>query len=320
MFICAARLALPGMLWLAACGCAGDHDALPRAVTADDPLRVVTTIQPLKLIAHDLVGGADLEAIITVEALLTPDQSPHGFEPSPSQMALLQRADVVILNGLGLDDWAKRGAARGSRVIVFADAVGIDAHDHHHHHHDHHDCDHHHGPVDEHLWLDPVLVGRFAEACAAELKAALVAAADHERVHAALDAAAQSFAREAGDVHEAYQSGFEPFAGRRIVTHHNVFSRITERYGLGEPIVLRPLASLEPTAGDLRRAIEAIRDDGIETIFIEPQFHAGAAERIRDETDVALVMIDPHGAQASSWHAFMHELLATLIEGLQGER
>ena len=284
-----------------------------------EPLRIMTTIRPLKLILAEALGD-ELVELVDLSVLMAPDVSPHGFEPTPSQMARLRRADVILYNGLGLDDWAVRGATGSQRTIGFVEVADIGEHDHHHHHdhHDHHDCDHHHGPVDEHFWLDVELVGAYAARCIGELIA--LGRSDRrftdeqiEKLHERLI----DFSRATGEIDERARRRLEPFAGRRIVTHHNVFSRITERYGLGEPVVLRPLTAVEPTPRDLRTAIETIRRENIPAIFIEPQFSSAAAERIRDETNVKLIEVDPLGGRSETWSSFMESILDAIEQGFR---
>ncbi len=289
--------------------------------SADDrpaePLRIITTIRPLKLILAEALGD-ELADLVDLSVLMAPEVSPHGFEPTPGQMARLRRADVILYNGLGLDDWAVRGATGSQRTIGFVEVADIDEHDHHHHHHDHdhHDCDHHHGPVDEHFWLDVELVGAYAARCIGELIA--LGRADQRFTDAQIEKMHErliDFNRAVGRIDESAKERLEPFAGRRIVTHHNVFSRITNRYGLGEPVVLRPLAVVEPTPRDLRAAIETVRRENIPAIFIEPQFSPAAAERIRDATNVELIEVDPLGGRSDSWTSLMESILDAIVRG-----
>lgn len=307
------RFALVLMTLLCLYACSNEQPGAGRGpVTAEKPLRIVTTINPITLIVRDLVDPS-LRDLVEVSTLMLPDVSPHGFEPTPSQMARLRSADIVIYNGLGLDDWAARDLPRSTVSLRFADALGDEA-DHHHHHHHHHDheCDHDHGPIDEHFWLDVELVKTFAGMCIAEIGRHLGGSEAHESLQSSFAA----FVQTADEVDAAFRDLLSKHQQRRLVTHHNVFSRIAERYGLGDPIVLRPVEMLEPTPGDIRRAIEAIRTESISFILVEPQFSVTAAQRIADETQVRLIQVDPLGGDAATWAGMMHLLLEAMGEGL----
>lgn len=306
-------------------------------VSVERPLRIITTIKPLELILREALDPS-LHELVDVSVLIPPDVSPHGFEPTPSQMARLRSADMVIHIGLGLDDWAVRNLPRGSVAMRFADVVSDEEHDHHEHDHhshnedgadgrhmhrhddhphdhDHHDCGHHHGPVDEHLWLDPSLVQAFAKTCIDEISRCL--ALDEGADGPKLQSSLQAFVAAVNETDAAFQQALNKHTSRRIVTHHNVFSRVVRRYGLGDPIVLRPVEMLEPTPGDIRRAIEAIRDESISFILVEPQFSAVAAQRIAEQTQVRLIEVDPLGTQSDSWTEMMRNLLDALLQGLE---
>ncbi|HRQ76060.1 MAG TPA: metal ABC transporter substrate-binding protein [Phycisphaerales bacterium] len=304
----AAPLFVTLLVFMAACSGGAADSAEP--ITADRPLRIVATIRPLELIARDLVADTPFADRVVVSALMSPDVSPHGFEPTPAQVATLRRADVIVYNGFGLDDWAARDKPKNARIVCFADAAGVDEHDHHHHDHgDHHNCDH--GPVDEHFWLDPTLTAAMATALAVEISRAL---GGGDEITNAMQASLQRFLNEVSSVNSAFMLTLANYQNRRIITHHNVFSRIAEKYGLADPVVLRPLAVVEPTPGDLRAAIETVRAEGIQAIMIEPQFSADAARQIASETGVRLVEVDPLGSRSASWSDLMHSILKAITE------
>lgn len=312
-FILAAALALAVAGLLRAAG------ATPAPVSASAekrPITIVTTIRPLELIVSDLIGE-DLREQFTVTALLSPSVSPHGFEPTAAQVARLHRADIVIYNGGGLDDWAGRGLPSGVTAIRIADVA-----DHHHEDGKQHACcahghSHDGGSDDEHFWLDVELVKQFVGTLneqLSDLARARFDEAEADRVLRQLRESVERFRAQAHEVDQAFALSLKPYRNRRIVTHHNVFSRFARRHELGDPLVLRPLASAEPTPRDLRRAIRTIRAERVAAILIEPQFNAASADRIRDETSVRLVVVDPLGAEASSWREMMHAIRTAIIQ------
>jgi zinc transport system substrate-binding protein len=164
--------------------------------------------------------------------------------------------------------------------------------------------------MDPHLWLDPVLMGSLVEALPGALRAHGVAAADAEGVAATLRA-------EIDGVHAAYQSGLAPFAGRAIITHHNAFQRVADRYGLTVAQVVRPVSAVEPTPGDLSRVSAAVAASGVGAIFVEPQFPDTLPRRIADRLGLAVFTLDPEGSD--DWAGMMRSNLEALIAGLSAE-
>jgi ABC-type Zn uptake system ZnuABC Zn-binding protein ZnuA len=71
---------------------------------AADKVRVVATTTDLKALT-EAVGGD----LVEVDALARGNQNPHDLEVRPSLMVKVRRADLVVMNGLELDQWARSG-------------------------------------------------------------------------------------------------------------------------------------------------------------------------------------------------------------------
>lgn len=304
------------MRWIFACmlialglasGCGERSDTRP-----EGPLRVVVTLPPLKGLVEPMIPPGS-----EVKVLLPAGANHHGWQPTPSDVASLSRADLVVYIGRGLEPIVVRHLNRHStpwrRDVAFADLLGIELGHHHHDDHDHHDeCDH--GDEDPHLWLDPVLVSDFVTKLA-PIIAEVVAAAGLEG-----DAgAAERLAVQIESVEREYRAALEPHRGSVIVTHHNAWSRLTDRYGLEVAQVLRPVDTAEPSAGDMDRAARAIREAGVKGVFLEPQYggrDAGVIRRVAGEAGVPVGVLDPHGD--GDWMAMMRANLDQLVRTLGG--
>lgn len=308
----AVGLLAAGLLFvgLAAVGCEG-----PEPARAPGPLRVVVTIPPLQGLAKAL-APADAEVV----CLLPPGRSEHGYELTPSDMAALQRADVIVLVGLGLEpkveSFLRAHPSGGRRVVEFAEAVGLEGahggHDHAHHDHGDHDHDgHDHGPVDPHLWLDPALVTELVPEIARSIRE-VGALSESER--AAVGEREAALLERMREAEARWQDRLRPVAGRSIVTHHAAWGRLADRYGLEVAAVIRPTEAQEPSPGQIEAAVRAIRERGARAVFVEPQFSAAVAERIAGQAGVAVGTLDPLGD--GDWFAMMSrnvETLATLL-------
>ncbi len=282
--------------------------ALPACRRADAPPPqplVLVEVAPLISLVRPLVGeGVEVRAIVPVGS------SPHGYQLSPGDARDLASAGMVITIGPLLDPGIARAVARqtpSDRVFDLASALGIDAgdhagHDHHHHHHEH--CDH---AVDPHLWLDPELMLRMVGLLPEALRARGLAAED-------ADERAVEVTAEIAAVRDAYAERLAPFAGRAIITHHNAFQRIADRYGLTVAQVVRPVAAVEPTPGDLNRVLDAARTHRVGAIFIEPQYPDALPRRIAARLGLEIHTLNPEGSP--DWAAMMRENLDALVAGL----
>jgi zinc transport system substrate-binding protein len=194
--------------------------------------------------------------------------------------------------------------------VCFAKVVGLG--DIHAHEHDEgEDHDHHHA-VDPHLWLDPTLVQRLIVTLKTEIatsQQAIAGSDDPAEAARTTDAATRLLSRIA-EVDSAYRARLAPFAGASLVTHHNAFSRLADRYGLRIAAVIRPVEDAEPTPAQIATAVDAVRKQGARAVFVEPQFDARTAERIAAEAGVKVGTLDPEGI--ADWFVLMEENLAEL--------
>ncbi len=296
----------------------GCRETAPKAGT---PIKAVVTVAPLKGVLEPLLPEGS-----SVRVLMQPGRSEHGYEFTPSDIAELAAADIVVHVGLGLEGNLAAVLEKQNvplrQVVCFADAVGIkeDGHDHHHDHdhaHDHdHDHAHHDHAADPHLWLNPVLVDALVPALAhAVLKAEEARGKKPEDVLKVLDVAAMELRRRIRRVDESWGESLKPFRDQAVVTHHNAFSRPAERYGFKVAEVIRAFDS-EPTPGDLAKVADAIRAQNVRVIFVEPQYDARAAERIAELAGVSLGTLDPIGD--GDWFKLMDQNLASLVKHLGG--
>ncbi|MFG0306033.1 MAG: metal ABC transporter solute-binding protein, Zn/Mn family [Phycisphaerales bacterium JB040] len=245
------------------------------------PMRVVVSVPPLAGIVRPLLPE-DAE----VKILIGPGSTPHAYEMIPSDLSAIARADLVVGVGMGLDSRIIKAAqisAEFARVVVFADAAGIesDGHDHDHSGAGHDHADHAHTGGDPHLWLDPSLAKMLQEAVAVAIEA------EPTRLASAM--------AELDDLDRSLSVRLNPVLGKSFVTHHDSLSRFAERYGFRIAASVRVLETVDPTPAELTEAARKIEEAGAVAILTEPQMPRGAAERLADMSGLTLATIDPLG-------------------------
>ncbi len=217
-----------------AVGC-GDADA-PNTATADGGATVVVTTNILGDVVENLVGDEfDVVTIMPVGA------DPHDFQPSAEQVAQIEEADVLIVNGAGFEEGLLDviEAAESDGVPVFEAMSAItplEFADEDHADEDHPDDedededdhdDHGHDGIDPHFFTDP---SRMAQVATAAVDF-LVANTD-DIDEPALRAEAESYvgALESLDVEVASTLEVVPPERRVLVTNHEVFGYFADRY------------------------------------------------------------------------------------------
>jgi zinc transport system substrate-binding protein len=282
-------------------------------------VRVVVSIAPLRGLVEPLFGETGVPH--TVDVLIPPGRSEHGYEIPPSKLAKLESADLVVLVGMGLEPQVEKFLAklpprtdRIRTVVIFSDAVGLkidpDAAEHAEHHHEPgEECDHHHA-ADPHLWLDPVLVAKLVPVLT---EAVATSVGSDPAAVASVRAAGDRLRKRVLEMHEAYALKCGQFTSKTIVVGHDAWGRLAERYGL-ETVAIAGLTASEPTPRALERAKATVQEKRLKAVFVEPQLSERAGRRIAESTGVEVRKLDPLGD--GDWFAMMAANLGELERAL----
>ncbi len=251
-------LALAAGLVAATAGCS--------SAGSDRPVVAVTT-NILGDVVTEVVGDA-----AEVMVLMRPGADPHSFEVSAQEAARLRSADLVVENGLGLEEGVARHveAAAWDGVPVFTAGEHVDALEW--------TTEDDNGP-DPHLWTDPARMVDVVEALDDALRANGIEPSG-------TDAYLDELTTLDTEMSEAF-AGI-PDERRALVTNHHVFGYLAERYDFRVVGAVIPSGTTlaSPSAADLRDLAAAIDEAGVPTIFADLSQPARLAEVLADEVDV----------------------------------
>ena len=245
---------------------------------ADGGPRIVATTNILGDIAQNVVGDA-----VEVVTLMPPGADPHSFEISAQEAAMLRDADLVISNGLGLEEGVQHhvdaAVEDGVPRFVAGDHVSVlefatdDAS----------------GP-DPHFWTDPARVTELLDPLADAI-AEHVPGIDA----AALAESADAYAAHVDELDAELEAAFAglPSERRRLVTNHHVFGYLAERYDFEVIGAVLPSGTTlaAPSASDLEELASAIREAGVPAIFADSSQPARVAEVLADEAGVEVEIV-----------------------------
>jgi zinc transport system substrate-binding protein len=193
--------------------------------------------------------------------LTPPGVEPHDLELKPSDVAKLKAARLVLLLGHGFQPQIESAAGHGDRVVHLLDTPGLGLHGN-----------------DPHVWLDPVRYARVVKRIAAVLNRSGAARPLLERIHR-LD-------RE-------YRTGLSECARHEIVTSHEAFGYLAERYDLKQVAITGISPEAEPTPQRLRHVLDVVRSTGATTVFFETLVSPRLAETVARETGAKTAVLDP---------------------------
>lgn len=249
------------------------------ASSSDDRPLVVVSTNILGDVVENLVGDQ-----VVVQTLMRPDADPHSFEISAQEAARLRGADLVVSNGLGLEEGLQQhldaAAAEGVDTFVAGDAIDVlsyvegDAA----------------GTPDPHFWTDPARMVDVIDG----LQTVLV---DLPGVDAGAIAETSSVYRaEVLRVGDEMASAFSaiPAERRALVTNHHVFGYLAERFEFRVVGAAIPGGTTlaAPSASDLADLVGAIERTGVSAIFAESSSPDRLMRALAQEADVDVEVIE----------------------------
>ena len=224
---------------------------------ASDRRDVVAAFYPLAYAAEE-IGGARVD----VANLTPPGAEPHDLEVSPRDVQQIRDADLVLLLGRGFQPQLEEAVGDGESVVRLLDSDGLRRFPN----------------GDPHIWLDP-------------LRYALVA----KRIGSVLDgeAAARRFVARLHALDREYRTGLRDCARREIVTSHEAFAYLADRYGLRQVAITGLSPEAEPAPQDVLRVVALIRLTDATTVFFETLVSPRLAETVAREAHARTAVLNP---------------------------
>lgn len=254
---------------LAACG---GSDGAP-----DGASSVVVTTSILGDIVSNVAGDG-----IAVSVLMPLGVDPHEYQPSSRQIALLEEADLVVANGVGLEegleDVLEAVAGNGVRVVYAADAVDLIALD---------EMDEdEHGAFDPHIWMDPARMGSVARMIGGELDD-LAPESDSAVRSETYVAELEALVAEIDDTLSSVQD-------RMLVTNHDSLRYFAERFDFEIVGTVIPAASTDarPSSADLAELVDVIEREGVTAIFADNTDPTALADAVAGEVGFEIEVVE----------------------------
>ena len=322
---------LLGILLITACGASGTPDrgkadtvgsAADTGLSQTRTLRVVTTVSPITSIVEN-IGGTRIE----LEGLVPEGVNSHTFAPAPSVARVISEADLIVLNGLSLEEPTLEMAKANKKseaVILSLGEQAVSKEDW--------QFDvtfpESGGQPNPHLWPDPLLALRYAELVEDQLGELDPANAGYYSDN--LD----EFRRRIRSLDEGVVAAVAtiPPANRKLLTYHDSWAYFAGRYGMEVIGAVQPSNFSQPSVREVVRLIDQIKDLGIPAVFGSEVFPSDVLETIAKEAGARfideLADDDLPGGPGDSRHSYLGLMLQNMgimipalggnIQGLAG--
>lgn len=272
---------------------------------------IVVTYSILGSVVKDLVGDS-----ANVIVLMPNGADPHEWAPSAKDIETLNKADLVVQNGLGLEGGMQKpleeAKLKGVRTFIASDHItirkvgegeGIPSGD----------PDQALGAEDPHLWTDPLIMKTVVAALANQLKSDLGVNVDNRStdLQARLDSLDNELSSMIAEL---------PQTNRKLVTGHESMGYFAQRYGfkLVGAIIPSITTQAEVSASDLAALKKLIQENNVKAIFTELGTSPAVAKAIGAETGVKVIELTTHSLPADgSYFTFERNMVRVIVDGLK---
>jgi ABC-type Zn uptake system ZnuABC Zn-binding protein ZnuA len=287
----------------------------PKSAAAIKKLNVVTTVAPITSMVENIGGDK-----IRLTGIIPEGINSHTFEPVPSDVKILAEADLLIVNGLELEEptlkLAKANMKQGAPVLRLGDKTITESE---------YIFDFSfpksHGHPNPHLWLDPQHVMQYARLIRDEL----IRLDSGNRSAYEHNASALEKRLEALDhaIREAVQT--VPEKNRRLLTYHDSWPYFARRYGFQIIGAAQPSDFSDPSPREVKRLIDQIRREKVPAVFGSEVFPSPVLEQIAREGKTRYIdklrddeLPGRPGEPRHSYVGMMIENLTIMFEALGG--
>lgn len=244
-------------------------------------LTVVCTTYPVYLFASAVTGGIDG---VVVERLDTGSTSClHDYTLSMEDMKKLEGADVIAINGAGLEEFLEDAlAASDARIIDCSEGIELLENLSHHHDEDEEDDHgHDHGHWDPHYWMDP----ENARIMAANLRDGLEQIDPDNGKRYGTNASGLDWELHCcGENAKAELEGYSYLLDPNLITFHDGFQYFAKAFGLNLLASIEEEAGSEASAREIMEITELVKEYSIPVIYTEINGSDATAKAVARET------------------------------------
>ncbi len=295
---------------LALAGCSSESSS-----ASDGRPLVATTVSPITSIASSIGGDR-----VRIEGIVPEGTNSHTFEPAPQVAELLSTADLILVNGLKLEDptvaLAEENKKDDARIVEIGTTVLPES-------------DYiydfsfpkEEGKPNPHLWTDPLYAIEYAALIRDEFSALDPANADY------FSANFDAFEKQATELADAIRVDQKtvPAGNLKLLTYHDAYAYFAKNFGWTVIGALQPKNFQDPTPAEVAELIDQVKAEKVPTIFGSEVFPskvlqeigeaAGARyeESLRDDDLPGIP-----GEADHSWLGLMKYDYSTMIAGLGG--
>ncbi|MGN1044201.1 MAG: metal ABC transporter substrate-binding protein [Acutalibacteraceae bacterium] len=241
----------------------------------------VASCYPVYIITLNLIDGIDGTEVIHMSE--NHKGCLHDFQIQSEDLKNIEKSSAFIINGAGMENFLKKVTDEIPKIKIIDSSKDIQLLENHCHHH-HHDHDHEYNP---HIWMSIDNYIKQTENIADGLIEA--DPQNEEKYKENRNEYISKLKKLKNDVNFKLKDA----VGKSIITFHEAFPYFAKEFGLNIPDVINHEPESEPSAKQISKTINIMKENNINSLFIEPQYKSTAAETISKETGAKIYTLDP---------------------------
>lgn len=271
------------------------------SIAATD-LKIVTSTLPVNNFTKAVVGDR-----ASVTYLLPPNVGPHDYQAKPEDVRTLAEADVLVKNGLGIDEYldglVENAGNSDLKIIDTSEGVQtlaneeVEGHGPEEHSSEEHKGEsagkeaetgghEHEGEFNPHIWLDPKRAIEQVE----NIRDGLIAADSAGKETYSTNAAA--YIQKLNALDQEIAIALTPFAGKEFITYHDFAPYFAQRYGLKVQFLVG-VPEENPAPADVQRVMNSAKGSDLKTLLTEPQAAGNPFDALAKDLEVQVSNFDP---------------------------
>ena len=239
----------------------------------NDKYEILTSFYPMYIATLNIADGIDG---VTVENLTQPTTGClHDYQLSPNEMIRIEKADVFVINGAGMENFIDKAMSSYPNLKVVDSSENIQL------------IKDEDGEVNPHLWVSISEYIKQVQNIADGLSQNDPKNSDKYQANA------KKYISKLEAEKQKMHDGLKNITQKNIVTFHEAFPYFAQEFGLNIVATVQREPGTEPSPDEIFDTINLVKQSNTKALFAEPQYSKDAAETIAKETGAKVYMLDP---------------------------
>lgn len=266
--------------------------------------RYVASCYPVYIIALNLIDGIEGTEVIHMSE--NHQGCLHDFQIQSEDLKNIEKSSAFIINGAGMENFLKKVTDEIPKIKIIDSSKDIKLLENNCHHH-HHSHEHEYNP---HIWMS---IDNYIKQTENITEGLIESDPGNEEKY---KQNCEEYILKLKNLKNDITLKLKDVRGKSIITFHEAFPYFANEFGLNIPDVINHDPENEPSAKQISKTINIMKENNINSLFIEPQYKSTAAETISKETGAKIYTLDPAVTGENSKDAYI-EIMTKNAETLK---